>query len=93
MRIADRDMKFVGGDDAELRIAKFPPELMADNDDIQRSLRLGGVLGVEDDPRRGQEKNHNDEDWNYRPGKLNLIAAVNLRRFIDRNRSRAGDTG
>src|SRR6202453_3847731 len=81
-RIADRNMQFVSCDDAELRIAKFPPVLMADHDDIQRSMRLAGVLCIEDNPGGGQEENHNDEYWNDRPGKLDLITAVNLRGFI-----------
>ena len=67
MRIADGDMEFVSSDDAQLRIAKFPPELMADDHDIQRSGWLAGVLGIEDHPRGGQEQDYNDEHRNYRP--------------------------
>src|SRR5665213_1578788 len=81
IRSADRNVKFVRSDDAKLRIAKFPPELMADNDDIQRTSWLAGVLGIEDNARSGQEEDHHDEHRNYRPGKLDLITSVNLRGF------------
>jgi len=36
MRIADRDVQLVGGDDAELGIAVLPPELVPDDGDVQR---------------------------------------------------------
>src|SRR5580692_4935185 len=80
-RITNGDMQLIRCDDGELRIAKLPPELMSNHDDIQRSRWLGGVGCVEDDPCSGQEQNYNDEYRNYRPGKLNLIATVDLRRF------------
>ena len=43
--IADRNVQFVGGDDAEFRIAILPPELMADHHDIERGRGLGACSG------------------------------------------------
>ena len=83
-RITDRDMQFVRSDNPELRIAKFPPELMSDHDDIQCSLWLADVFSVEDDPSGSQEHNDNDDHGNYRPGKLDLTTAINLRGFMIR---------
>ena len=44
--------------------------------------RLGSHLGGKDHARRGQEKNDHDEDGNHSPGELDLIAAIDLRRFL-----------
>ena len=40
-RIARRDVELVGGDDAKLRIAEFPPVLVADYGDIEAAAGLG----------------------------------------------------
>ena len=60
--IADGDVQFVGGDDAELRIAILPPELVADDDHIERAGGLGMRLGAEDDAGRGEEQHDHDQD-------------------------------
>ena len=39
--IACRNVKLVCGDDAELGIPEFPPELMADDDDLKSTRRFG----------------------------------------------------
>ena len=49
-RIADRNMQFVGRDDSQLRIAVFPPELMADHGHIQRIFRLRESPGCPESP-------------------------------------------
>ena len=83
-RITDRDMQLVRSNYAELRIAKFPPELMSNHDDIQRSIWLAGVFSVEDDASGSQEQNDNDDHGNYRPGKFDLATAINLRGLMIR---------
>jgi hypothetical protein len=39
--IADRDVQLVGRNDAELGIAVLPPELVADDGDVQSAAGLG----------------------------------------------------
>ncbi len=64
-----------------LGIAILPPELMANNDHVHRAGRFGNSLGSKDDPRGRQKQHDDDQDRNHRPRKLNLVAAVDLRRF------------
>ena len=59
--IAYRHVQFIRGDHAQRRIPKFPPELMADRDDFDRSGRLGGVLDGLDHARGGQEQHQHDQ--------------------------------
>src|SRR5262245_29017759 len=49
--IAHGDMEFVRGDDAELWIAKFPPKLVPDCDDLHRLCRFRRVLDRVNHPR------------------------------------------
>src|ERR1700683_3104213 len=67
-RVANRNMQLVGGDNSQSRIAKFPPELVADGDDLDRAWRLRCVLDGMDHACRGEEKHQYDEYWNHRPG-------------------------
>ena len=70
-----------GGHDVVLRIAELPPELVADDNDVQRGSGLRRVLHSEDDPGRA-EKEHNDkEDRDDGPGELDLRTAKYLWRF------------
>ena len=100
LRVADRNVKFVGGDHTQFRIAIFPPILMADGDDFDGSRRLGGVLHGKNDARGGQEQDQNDQARNHGPGQLHLIAAIDLGRFaavvrvgLAEFRSGVGDQG
>ena len=75
--IADRDVQLVCRDDSKRRVPKFPPELMADGDDFNRFRRLWSILDRVDYASGRKEQNQNDEYGQDRPGKLDLIAAVN----------------
>ena len=55
LRIARRNVQLVSGDDAELGIAEFPPELMADDGDIESGGRLRGILDCVDNPGSRQK--------------------------------------
>src|ERR1700691_3295692 len=77
-RVADRNVQFVGGDDPQLRITKFPPVLMSNRDHIQSASRLGSILDRVDDSGSDQEEDKDNQNWNDRPGHLNLCATVNL---------------
>ena len=81
LRIAYRNMKFVRGDHTQSGITKFPPILMADGHDFNRSGRLGSILNRENHARSGQEQDENDQAGNYGPSQLHLIAAIHLRRL------------
>ena len=67
---------------AEAGIAILPPELMADDGHVHRILGLGRGLGSQDDAGCAQEEHDHNENGNDRPGKLDLVAAVDLRRFV-----------
>ena len=81
LRIAQRNMKLVGGDDAEAGIAELPPPLMRDHVDAERvrrpRRRLHRIYGT----GRDQDEHQYDEDGDRRPCELDRIAAVDLRRF------------
>src|SRR5580704_4707036 len=79
--IAARNVQFVCGDHSKRGVAKFPPELMADGDDFNRCRRLWSVFDRVDYASGRKEQNQNDEDGQNRPGKLDLIAAVNWGRL------------
>src|SRR5580704_7577921 len=74
-------MKLVGGDNADSRVAKFPPKLMADCDYFNRSWRLRRILDGMDDAGGGEKKHQHDERGDHGPGEFHLIAAINLRRL------------
>ena len=79
---AHGNMQLIGGHDTELGIAELPPELVADDRNIQCGLRLGRILNGEDNARRGEEQDYDDEHWNHCPGQFNLGAAVDLRWLV-----------
>jgi len=80
-RIADGNMQFVGGDDAERRIAELPPELMTDRGDLNRAGGRQGIFHGMDDARGGKKEHQNDENGHDGPRQLYLIAAVDLGRL------------
>src|SRR5258707_14481996 len=55
-RLADRQVQLVGSDDLETRVPVFPPELVADDRHLERTLWVRSVLYAEDDSRRGEEQ-------------------------------------
>ncbi len=79
--IAERNVKFVGGDDAEAGIAELPPPLMRDHMDAERAgrprRRLHRIYGACSD----EDEYQYNEDGDRRPCELDRIAAVDLRRF------------
>src|SRR5260370_35612492 len=75
-RIAQRHVKFVGGDDAECRIAKLPPPLMSDHVDAERSRRPRRRLDHIYSSRRDQAEHEYNEDRYRRPRELDRIAAI-----------------
>src|SRR5580658_2146127 len=76
--VAHRDVQFVGGDDPHLGIAKLPPVLMSNNGDIYRARRFWSILNRMDYSRGGQEQDDDNQNWNDRPGQLNLRAPIHL---------------
>ena len=93
-RIADRDVKFVRGDDAEIGIAELPPELMANRGDVDCARRRRCVLNLRDHTRGGKEQHDDDQDRNHSPREFDLIAAVDLSglvRIVIRFRTIAND--
>ena len=65
-------VELVGGHDAELRIAKLPPPLAADDRDLEGPGRLRPVLDLEDRAGRRQPEDDDDEDRDDRPRDLDL---------------------
>src|SRR5215813_2105636 len=80
-RLTDRHVKLIGSDDAKLRVADFPPPLVADHRDVERAGGRGSALYIVSRARRGQKKYKDDENGDHRPGEFDLVAAVDLRRF------------
>src|SRR5215469_10572765 len=76
--VAYRDMEFVRGDDAEIGIPKFPPKLVADRGDLHCPCRPWRVLDGVDHAGGSSEQHGDDQDWDHRPGQLNLGASVHL---------------
>jgi hypothetical protein len=80
-RVAHGNMKFVRGDHAETRIAKFPPKLVPDCGYLHRLSRLRRVLDRVNDSRRREKQHDHDQDGNDGPGEFNLRASIYLRWF------------
>src|SRR5215510_13343830 len=81
LRIADGHVQLVCGHEAVLKVPKLPPELVTDNRHLNRARWSRCILHLVNDACGGEEKHHNDQHRNHGPGKLYLIAAVNLRWF------------
>ena len=81
-RFTHRHVQLIGGYDAELRVANFPPPLVADHRDIERVGRRDSALYIVDRARRGQKEHKDGHNRNHCPGEFELIAAVDLRRFM-----------
>ena len=79
--IAHRDVKLVGCNDSQLRIAKLPPVLVSDGGDLDGARGLRSILNGMEYSRRCQEQHDNNEDGNDRPGQLNLRASIDLGRL------------
>jgi hypothetical protein len=75
------NMKFVGCDKSLLRILELPPKLMPDSDYLSCTRRKSGILYCVDHSCTGEEKHHHYKNGNNGPSKLELVAAINLRRF------------
>src|SRR5271154_3061604 len=80
-RIAHRYVQFVGGNDPQLRVSKLPPVLMSNNGDVYSVRRFWSILNRVDHSRGGQEQYNDNQNWNDRPGQLNLRASVHLSRL------------
>src|SRR5262249_50698171 len=76
--IAHGDMEFVRGDDAELWIAKFPPKLVPDCDDLHRLCKFRRVLDRVNHPRSRYKQDNNNKNRNDGPGQLNLRTSIHL---------------
>src|SRR5712675_3630754 len=76
--VAQRDVQFVGCNDSQLRISELPPVLMSNRGDLYSARRFWSILNRVDHSRRGQEQDNNNQNWNDRPGQLNLRASVHL---------------
>ena len=76
--IAHRDVQFVGGDDPQSGITKLPPVLMSNRGDLYSARRFWSILNRMDHSRSGQEQYNDYQNWNDRPGQLNLRASVDL---------------
>jgi hypothetical protein len=63
------------------RIAELPPPLVADDAHVQRVLRRHRVLDGDQGSGRDQEEHEDDQRRDDRPGELDLVAAVDLRRL------------
>ncbi len=79
--IADGNVEFVGGDDAEGGVAELPPKLMTDSGDIEGVRGRNRVLNGLNDTSGGKEKDQDDEHGHNGPSQFHLVAAVNLRRL------------
>lgn len=80
--IADGNMQFVRGDHPERGVAIFPPELMANDGDVDCSRRLRSILNAVQNASGGKKQHQHNEDRNHGPSELYLITAINLRRFL-----------
>jgi len=60
------------------RIPEFPPELVADRGNFDGASRLGSIFNEVDNARGSKKRHHHDQDRNQRPGRLDLIAAMNF---------------
>src|ERR1043165_5477342 len=78
---AAREVQFVGGDDAQFRIAYLPPPLMSDDRSLDGAGRWFSILYVSNRSRCHQDQHEHDQDRQDRPGKFYLIASVNLWRL------------
>src|SRR5580692_4529394 len=74
-------MEFVGGNHTIFWVSKFPPELMTDDSNIQRSAWLWSILDGEDNASGCKKQHHNDQYGNHRPRQFNLCTSINLSRF------------
>src|SRR5271156_1713370 len=81
MRIAKRHVKFVGGDDAEIRVSELPPPLMSDHVDAERSGRARRSLHYIYSSRGYQKKHEYNQDRHCGPREFDRIAAIELGRF------------
>src|SRR5579864_4565629 len=79
--IAHRDVQFVGGDDPKFWVAKLPPILMSNRGDLYSARRFWSILHRVNHSRSGQEQDNDNQNWNDRPGQLNLRASVDLSRL------------
>ncbi len=78
----DGDVNLIGGDDVEEGITDLPPELMADDGDMEGVFGLAGVFDTPDAARGDAGDNKDDEDGDDGPSGFDLIAAVDLRRLL-----------
>ena len=81
LRIAQRHVQLVGGDDAEVRVAELPPPLMRDDVDAERARRprrcLHRIYGAGGD----EDEHQYNDDGDRRPCELDRAAAIHLRRL------------
>src|SRR5271155_5115174 len=78
-------MKFIGRNDAEVRIVKLPPPLTSDHSYMNRTGRFGRRLHIIDCTNRGQNQDEHDQYRERRPGKFDLVAGIwPARLFHDR---------
>src|SRR5215510_11339904 len=80
-RLTDRHVHLIRGHDAQLGVANFPPPLVADHRDVERIGRRDGALYIVDRARGRQKEHKDDNNRDHRPCELDLVTAVDLRRF------------
>lgn len=78
LRVADLQEQLLGRDDVERWISKLPPELVTNGRNFHGRLRFRSILDRVNHTRSGQKQNNHDQDWNDRPGQLNLCTSVHL---------------
>src|ERR1700756_3286916 len=94
-QVAQWHVQFIGSNYAQIRISKLPPPLMADYTHMDSTRRLPCVLHIVNRTNRSQHQYEDDEHRNSRPGKLDLIAPIQLcrlTRFIGNTCAETYDT-
>ena len=77
-RLARRDVDFIRRDDAGFRIARLPPPLMADDDQVR--LRRGRRVGDAHRPHREHKEQDHDDERDRRPDDLDRLLSRHLLR-------------
>ena len=80
-RLGDRHVQLIRSHNAEIGIANFPPPLMTHHGHVHRARRRKSALHIVNRACRSQSNHNHNQNWDHGPGKLDLIAAVHLRRL------------
>src|SRR6266480_6694356 len=80
-RLGDRHVQLIRSHNAKVGIANFPPPLMTQHGRVHRARRRKSALHIVNRACRSQSNHNHNQNWDHGPGKLDLIAAVHLRRL------------